>query len=240
MKMQQPANYTVTPAANTALASLSIQDLEAILAEKKKAIDSERESYKAMVASTVSEQIERLLAISKSLSEEKATVFNSMAALLALKQGIYGTKENEQQSHTFSDGKNTITIGYRLNDRWDDSVTEKVNDYIRSLAKDDESASLANTLVRLLRADKRGGLRSSAVIELQKLADQRNDQTLKDGVSIIIGAKRSERSVLFVEASTSSDIGDKISIPLSMSAVDFPEGFAFEFPGSQDSKETTQ
>ncbi|MGQ1945403.1 DUF3164 family protein, partial [Ornithobacterium rhinotracheale] len=57
-----------------------------------------------------------------------------------------------------------------------------------------------------------------------KLAEDFNNDNFTDAVNIIRQAYKPQRSAFFVEASCTDAQGKKVSIPLSISAVDFPEG----------------
>ncbi|MGV4380741.1 DUF3164 family protein, partial [Ornithobacterium rhinotracheale] len=132
------------------------------------------------------------------------------------------------QSHTFSDDKgNTITYGFRIIDGWDDTVTagiDKVREFIASLAKDEATGKLVHAVNQLLKKDAKGNLKASRVLELTKLAEDFNNDNFTDAVNIIRQAYKPQRSAFFVEASQTDAQGKKINIPLSISAVDFPEG----------------
>ncbi|WP_026473967.1 DUF3164 family protein [Alkaliflexus imshenetskii] len=187
----------------------------------------ERENYRDLVAKTVSENILKLQNISSLLSRAKADVFNSFTALLELKKDLYNYKDG-QQSHAFTDDAgHTITIGCRVVDGWDDTVEagiSKVNSYIESLAKDEDTAKLVRIIQNLLKKDAKGNLKANRVLELQKMADDINDETFRDGVKIISEAYKPVRSAYFIEASVKDSIGKAQGVPLSITSVDFPEG----------------
>jgi hypothetical protein len=193
-------------------------------AEEREAKDREkadRETYKKMVDETVPMLFEELLNVSRLLSESKKKVFDGFATVLSLKKELYNTKE-DQQSHTFTttDGNISITIGHRVVDNYDDTISagiEKVNSYISGLATDENSSRLVKTIMRLLRQDSKGNLKASRVVELQNLADEINDPLLMDGISIIRSAYRPAKTCEFVEVSFKDDQGRQCSLPLSMS-----------------------
>ncbi|PTT24210.1 hypothetical protein DBR28_18600, partial [Chryseobacterium sp. HMWF028] len=72
--------------------------------------------------------------------------------------------------------------------------------------------------------DAKGQLKSSRVLELRQLAEEFNDEKFKDAVEIIQDAYKPVRSAFFIEAYTTNPQGKKVFIPLSITAVDFPEG----------------
>ena len=213
------------------LEDLSEQQLQELLAAKQRQKAADREAYKDLVSATVPQAVALLRKTSDDLTEVKTYIFNLFRDVLTLKASVYEIKD-AQQTHTFSDGTYTVTIGYRVIDAWDDTChtgVQKVNGFIETLAKDDNSAKLVNTIFRLLKKDHKGNLRANRVIELQKMADEFNDAGFKDGVEIILKSYQPHRSCWFIEAFYSNDAGEKVNVPLSISAVDFASDFEFDF-----------
>lgn len=210
---------------------LTEQQLEDLLRAKRQATEQDRQAYKDLVAETVPDVVAALLDASDELSQLKAKTFDYFKELLKMKAAVYGVTNN-QQSHTFTTDKHGITLGYRVVDGWDDTVAEgihKVNTFIESLAQDPNSARLVKTVFRLLKKDAQGNLRASRVLELKQMADEYHDVEFSDGVNTILQAYKPVRSCWFIEAYYMDNIQQKVPIPLSMSAVDFPEGFEFDF-----------
>jgi len=210
---------------------LTEQQLHDLLAKKSNTKAKNRAAYKKIVSEVVPEAVVLLRKTSDDLTEVKAHIFNLFRDVLTLKASAFDIKD-QQQTHTFSDAEYSITIGYRVNDSWDDtchSGVQKVNAFIKSLAKDADSAKLVNTIFRLLKKDAKGNLRASRVIELQKMADEFNSAEFKDGVDIILKSYKPSRSCWFIEAFYTSTAGVKTNIPLSISAAEFPADFEFDF-----------
>ena len=218
---------------------LSPEQLEALeqkiaakkLAEQNK-LNSERASYKSLVNQTGREQIIELQSLSNMLSLAKANVYGSFAAIISLKQELYGIKSG-QQSHTFSDEDgNNITIGWRVIDKFDDTLDAGISiirEYITGLAVDQNSAQLVDMINNLLKKDAKGNLKPNRVLDLQNLADKvKNDEFYK-GVEIIRASYKPVRSAIFIEAETLDGQGKKQSVQLSITSVDFPEGFEPNF-----------
>lgn len=209
---------------------LSEEQLLAALAAKRQNKNSQRDTYKALVLETVPKAIFKLATVSDMLSQAKRDTFQYFEDVLTLKNEVYGLKE-KQRSHTFSTDKEEITIGYRINDGWDDTASigvEKVKRVIESMSKNAETALLVGTLMNLLKPDSNGNLKASRVLELQKEAEKYNDPEFTDGVDIISKAFKPVRSSWFIEAYL-IDQGKKTNIPLNISAVDFAEGYKFDF-----------
>lgn len=207
------------------------EQLKAALAKVEAKKDQDRETYKELVLETVPKAMFQLCAASEVISAAKTATFKYFEDILDLKNKVYGLKE-KQQSHTFSTDKEEIQIGYRINEGWDDTVTagiQKVENYISSLSKTPETATLVSMLFNMLKKDAKGNLKGSRVLELQKAAaDSKNDEFI-DGVAIIASAYKPVRSSWFIEASLINDDGTKTPVPLSMSSVGFSANYKFDF-----------
>lgn len=213
------------------LSKLSAADLKAELQRRESQKDADRTAYKELVEQTVPKAIFKLCTASEIMSNAKTEAFKMFEDALKLKAEVYGIKD-KQMSHTFSDDKSEITIGYRITDGWDDTVNAgvaKVEKYISSLAKSPETASLVSIVFRLLKKDAKGNLKGSRVLELLQFAKEANDEELTDGVNIIADSYKPVKSVWFIDAALIGEDGKKTNIPLSMSSVDFSQGYQFNF-----------
>ncbi len=206
------------------LNNLSTDQLAAELKKRSEAKANQRKEYKNLVEEIVPEQVNRLISLNDHIAKAKTEVYQSLEALMALKQELYSVKSN-QRSHAFTttNGK-TIEIGYRITDGWDDTVTAgeaKVAEFINSLAKDENSKKLVSTVNRLLKRDANNNLKASRVIELKSLADEFNNELFNDGVAIILEAYRPKSSAFYIKATYKDANGKEQAIPLNISAVDF-------------------
>jgi hypothetical protein len=218
------------------LSKLSAADLKAELQRRDNLKEADRTAYKELVEQTVPKAIFKLATASEILSNAKTEAFKFFEDVLKLKADVYGIKE-KQMTHTFSDNKSEITIGYRINDGWDDTVNAgvaKVEKFITSLAKDKETAALVSMVFNLLKKDAKGNLKGSRVLELKKLTKEFNDEEFTDGVNIIADSYKPVKSVWFIDAALINEDGSKTSIPLSMSSVEFSQGYTFNFNTDTD------
>lgn len=213
------------------LQELTTEQLSAELKRREQEKEANRKAYKDLVNTTLPEVTKDLKTLTERLSEEKLKVFQTLKALIDSKSEAYDVKD-DQQSHTFTDKQgNTITYGFRIIDGWDDTVTagiDKVREFITSLAKDEATGKLVHAVNQLLKKDAKGNLKASRVLELTKLAEEFNDPNFTDAVNIIRQSYKPQRSAFFIDASYTDAQGKKINIPLSISAVDFPEGADIE------------
>jgi hypothetical protein len=214
------------------LNSLTEAELKAALKTKKAEKEGERKAYKDLVAQELPKALQKLKYLSTHISEVKTEVFTDLQNLLEMKTQIYGVKAN-QQSHTFSiDSGDTLTLGHRVIDGWDDTVNEgiaKVSKFIASLAKDENSAKLVATINKLLKKDTKGQLKANRVVELKNLADEFDNETFSDGVEIIAKSYKPQKTCYFIDAAEIDRQGKKHNIPLSISSVDFKEGIHINF-----------
>ncbi|WP_316633499.1 DUF3164 family protein [uncultured Flavobacterium sp.] len=218
------------------LTQFSANQLKEALMKIENKKNEERDAYKKLVAETIPKALLKLHKTSEMISNVKTETFQLFETILDLKNQVYGFKE-KQMSHTFSNDKEEITIGYRINEGWDDTVTigiEKVQNYISSLSTSKETASLVKIVFNLLKKDAKGNLKGSRVLELQKLTKEFNNEEFTDGVEIIASSFKPVRSSWFIEASLINENGTRTNIPLSMSSVDFLHGYAFNFFNQQN------
>ena len=158
-------------------------------AEKKKEAAERRKQQRETYAQLVDQELETALPELRSLSEQiktvKDTVFGNFDTVLKMKAEVVGFKEDGQWSHTFTNQESTmrLTLGVNTVDGWGDMVTAgiaMVRKYIESLATDAKTKTLVQTVLRLLSTDKQGNLNASRVLQLQKLADESDDDQFKD------------------------------------------------------------
>lgn len=205
--------------------------LEQLEKKKKDAaakLENDRKEYKRLVTQAVADVRVKLQNMSSMLSDTKADVYSSFSALIGIKKDLYGLKEG-QRSHSFSDDDgNTIEIGYRITDQWDDTLQagiEKIKDYVQGLARDSETGKLVAMVNNLLKKDAKGNLKANRVLDLQNLAEEIAAPEFTEGVEIIRKAYKPLRSAYFVEATYKDVQGKKHNVPLSLTAVDFPSKF---------------
>ncbi|HBX46336.1 DUF3164 family protein [Limibacterium fermenti] len=201
------------------------KEFEAFLAEKrrKEAVEreaAERETYKTLVDESIEACFPSLKSTSEQLSDGKKLCYNTFAQVVDMKADVYGIKDG-QKSHTFThrNGKMRITLGNYETDNYDDTVNvgiEKVKEYLKSLAKDDESKLLVGGVLKLLSRDQKGNLKASRVLQLRKMAEQSGNDQFIDGVRIIEDAYRPAISKTYVKAEYKNEQNEWIAIPLGM------------------------
>lgn len=189
--------------------------------EQKK--EEDRETYKALVDKFVVDNVKVLQNLSSQMMLIKQQVFDSSDLLIDMKDDLFKTKA-DRRSNTFTtqDGLMSITLGNRVNEGWDDTVNAgiaKVKDYLASLATDADTADLIDAIMGLLATDRKGNLKASKVLELEKLALKKQNETFLDGIKIIKAAYRAVPTCQFIEVSLKDDKGNDIKLPLSLAAM---------------------
>ena len=192
------------------LENLSAEDRKALLAEAKQElqetesrISEERKAYKQLVNETVPHLFDGLQYVSNELSKAKTETFNSLKTLIELKAQVYG-KDIDQYTHSFTtDSGITLIVGSRITDNWDDTVTaglNKVNVFLETLSKDEDSAFLVGMVRKLLSKDAKGNLKSSRVLQLKKEAAKTGNADFIDAIEIIMDAYKPSKGQEFVTA----------------------------------------
>lgn len=186
-------------------------------------IEQERETYKQLVDVTVKACVTKLQKLSSEMMRNKQEVFNEFAAVINMKNELFKVK-GDRQSDTFttSDGVMRITLGNRVNEGWDDTVeagVEIVKEYLGTLAKDENSANLVDTVMSLLAKDRKGALKANKVLELERLAVKTQDTRFIEGINIIKAAYRPVPTCQFIQVGIKDEQGKAMNLPLSLSAM---------------------
>lgn len=197
--------------------------LEAEDKAAKLKIQEDRETYKELVDKFVVSNVKKLQNLSSQMVLIKQAVFEAADTLIDMKDDLFKTKA-DRRSNTFTtqDGLMSITLGNRINEGWDDTVNNgiaKVKEYLNSLAKDEDSADLIDTVMGLLAKDRKGNLKASKVLELKKLAAKKQNEMFLDGISIIEAAYRPVPSCQFIEVTLKDEKGNEVKLPLSLAAM---------------------
>lgn len=155
---------------------------------------------------------------------EKQKREESIAAYKSSVDELFRTKSDRHSNQfTTSDGKITVALGYRTNDGWDDTVNvgvDKVKTFIKSLAKDEDSAALTEMVMNLLAKDRKGNLKASRVLQLREIARKSGYPQLIEATDIIQNAYRPVDTCQFISVSYKDDKGVKQTLPLSLAAME--------------------
>jgi len=186
-------------------------------------IDQERQNYKDLVDVTVNTSVKKLQELSAQMERLKNEIFSEFDSVIKMKEELFKVKIDRQtDTFTTSDSRKTITIGNRINEGWDDTVEvgiAKVKRYMGTMAKDENSAALVDTVMSLLAKNRKGALKANKVLELEKLANKTGDKDFIEAIKIIRDAYRPVPTCQFIEVELKDDEGNPVRLPLSMSAI---------------------
>ena len=197
--------------------------------QEKEAAAKRRKENRAAYAQIVDEQVAAALPYLRELSERikvvKATVFGNFTEVLKMKSDVMGLTVDGQRSHTFthSNGNLRLTLGVNTIDGYRDTVEDgitMVKQYIESLAVDDNSRALVNTVLRLLSRDQQGNIKASRVLQLRKMADETGNEQFIEGVKIIEESYQPATTKQFIRAEYKDEKGAWKIVPLSVTDVE--------------------
>jgi len=203
-----------------------MNELEAQQSVEATRIAEGRKAYKDLVNQHIPVLFDQLVEASLSLAEAKRTVFEGVKTLIDMKADVYG-RDDDQFTHTFTtDAGLTLMLGHRVTDHWDDTITaglKKIDDYIKSLIKDENSAFLVGFITDLLTRDRKGNLNAKNVLKLRKKANETCDVEFIDGVNIILDAYKPVKGKSFITALRKDEHGNKKELPLDITSIELPE-----------------
>ena len=210
------------------LSASELAELEARIEAKKRAEKQKREddinAYKDSVDEFVRKMYGILQPLSDKLAEAKNLVFSEANAIIDMKESLYDTKvDRHSNTFTTSDGKLTLSLGYRTVDGWSDDAEAgiaKMKDYMKSLSKDENGAKQNKIIMELLAKDKKGNLKLSSIVQLERHANEFGDPLFIEAVKIIKDSYRPQETSQFISLTYKDEHGVKHSVPLSLSRMD--------------------
>lgn len=192
-------------------------------AADKQRIQQSRDDYKNLVDEFVRANISKLRSLSEQMQAIKLDVFADAQTLVEMKNELFKVKiDRMSDTFTSTDSTMSITMGNRSNEGWDDTVNAgiaKVKEFLGTLARDENSAMLVDTVMSLMAKDRKGNLKASKVLELEKMAIKSQDPIFLDGIAIIKAAYRPAPSCQFIEVTLKDEKGNDVKLPLSMASM---------------------
>jgi len=179
------------------------------------------ETFNKMIDEQVEITIPELQSLAEQLSLMKSAIFENFQSLLDMKKDVMQMTKDGQRSHTFTNtaGSMRIELGQYVLDNYKDTVNDgiaMIKEYISGLAKDSETQSLVDMVLRLLSKDQKGNLKASRVLQLRQIADKVKDPKFSEGVEIIMNSYSPIPSKQFVRAFVKDDKNTWQPIPLSL------------------------
>jgi hypothetical protein len=206
--------------------------LQADKAAEKEQRKQNLEALEKMAADVMPEAFSQVETAAQVLAEAKANIFRIFQEYLKLKIEVFENK-SLQKTHTITVGDKSITLGYRVTDGYSDNANygiAMVHKFLGTLAKDENSKKLLQTVYRLLSKNAKGDLDSKKVLELAKIAQESYPGTeFEEGIGIIQDAFSPKMSKWFIEAKKVDGQGVERSVPLSITSADLPDDFDLSF-----------
>ncbi len=182
-----------------------IKQAEEINRQERIKKKEDREAFKELSADFVKRNIDFWITHDGVTELAIKNLWEDYEPLRELKAAAYGTKINEQDSHTSTlpDGSASITIGYNVSigfDGTESAGVEKIKNFITSLADDsDKVKKLAKMVNTFLKPNaKTGMLNPAKIIELSKLREEFNNEDFNEGLDIIFNAQVRRQNSMYV------------------------------------------
>ncbi len=182
-----------------------LKQAEEINRQEKAQKEADRKTFKELSADYVLRIVDKIINKHFEVEEIVKFAFAEYEPVKELKAQAYGTKINEQDSHTstLEDGSASITIGYNVSigfDGTESAGVEKIKDFINSLADDSDKVKKLSKMVNtfLKPNAKTGMLNPAKIIELSKLKDEFNDERFNEGLEIIFNAQIRRQNSMYI------------------------------------------
>ena len=180
-----------------------------------------REAYAQLVDEEIDAALPELKELSAQIKTGKASVYGNFSEVLKMKAEVM----DGQKSHTFtnSKGDKRITLGVNTVDGYRDTVEDgitMVQQYIQSLAVDDNSRALVKTVLRLLSRDQQGNIKASRVLQLRRMAEETGNDQFIEGVRIIEESYQPATTKQYIRAEWKDEKGIWRNVPLSVTDVE--------------------
>ena len=191
-------------------------------AERRKA---NREAYAKLVDDEIDSVLPELQELSERIRVVKGSVYSSFIEVLKMKSEVMGLTQEGQRSHTFTNsrGDRRITLGTHTIDGYRDTVEDgiaMVQEYIQSLAQDENSRTLVRAVLKLLSRDQAGNLKASRVLQLRRMAEESGNERFIEGVKIIEESYQPALTKQYIRAEYKDDKGQWRIVPLSVTDVE--------------------
>ena len=191
----------------------------------KRAKEEQEAHYKQLVDETIEKAVESVRELNIKMTVAKKQIFNDFDTVIALKNELYtGQKwlKTDRVTNTFTnqEGNKRVTVGYHTNDNYLDTYTEGVKlveEYISSLATDENGQKLADMVKVLLSERGKGGqLKAQNVLRLQRMANDSKNETFIEGMRIISDAYSPTKSKQFVKVEIKGEHNEWVTVSTNM------------------------
>lgn len=191
----------------------------------KRAKEEQEAHYKQLVDETIEKAVKSVGELNIKMTVAKKQIFNDFDTVIALKNELYtGQKwlKTDRVTNTFTnqEGNKRVTVGYHTNDNYLDTYTEGVKlveEYISSLATDENGQKLADMVKVLLSERGKGGqLKAQNVLRLQRMANDSKNETFIECMRIISDAYSPTKSKQFVKVEIKGEHNEWVTVSTNM------------------------
>ena len=191
----------------------------------KRAKEEQEAHYKKLVDETIEKAVESVGALNIKMTIAKKQIFSDFDTVIELKNELYNGQKwlkSDRVTNTFTnqEGTKRVTIGYHTNDNYLDTYTEgvkMVEEYISSLATDENGQTLADMVKVLLSERGKGGqLKAQNVLRLQRMANDSKNETFIEGMRIISDAYSPTKSKQFVKVEIKGEHNEWVTVSTNM------------------------
>ena len=191
----------------------------------KRAKEEQEAHYKKLVDETIEKAVESVGALNIKMTIAKKQIFSDFDTVIELKNELYNGQKwlkSDRVTNTFTnqEGTKRVTIGYHTNDNYLDTYTEgvkMVEEYISSLATDENGQTLADMVKVLLSERGKGGqLKAQNVLRLQRMANDSKNETFIEGMRIISDAYSPTKSKQFVKVEIKGEQNEWLTVSTNM------------------------
>ncbi len=191
----------------------------------KRAKEEQEAHYKNLVDETIEKAVESVGALNIKMTIAKKQIFSDFDTVIELKNELYNGQKwlkSDRVTNTFTnqEGTKRVTIGYHTNDNYLDTYTEgvkMVEEYISSLATDENGQTLADMVKVLLSERGKGGqLKAQNVLRLQRMANDSKNETFIEGMRIISDAYSPTKSKQFVKVEIKGEQNEWLTVSTNM------------------------
>ena len=191
----------------------------------KRAKEEQEAHYKQLVDETIEKAVESVGELNIKMTVAKKQIFDDFDTVIALKNELYtGQKwlKTDRVTNTFTnqEGNKRVTVGYHTNDNYLDTYTEGVKlveEYISSLATDENGQKLADMVKVLLSERGKGGqLKAQNVLRLQRMANDSKNETFIEGMRIISDAYSPTKIKQFVKVEIKGEHNEWVTVSTNM------------------------
>ena len=203
------------------VSELSAKEMAALLKEKRAQERKDQQEKDQLIDEFTNEVVDNnidfFVGLNKSVEKGIIKVFKEAKALIELRTERYESKNEDQNSFTFTkkDGKASIKIGWNIKPTFTGVEAEgikKIKEYMSSLAGTTENEQLLLEFLNVaLKTDVQGNYNPKKVRELNSMREKANSELFDAGMDIIDSAIVDVRTSQFVRGYKMVEVEEGLS-----------------------------